>query len=92
MSVLERFATPRATTIAVVALELVAVELVEHVPLSSHTFGMVTLGLDNGMMQTSLPLPSHQNRESTAVLRASPHGHAHGQSSPSHHRNPSDLG
>ena len=92
MSMPKRFAAPRASAIAVVALELVAVELVDHVPLYSHTFGRVTLGLANGMMETSLPSPSYQNMESTAVLRAPPCGHARGQSSPSHHWNPIHLG
>ena len=92
MSVPERFAAPRAAAIAVVARKVVAVELVDRVPLYYRTFGRVTLGLAIGMMEISLLSPSHRNRESTAVLRASPRGHIRGQSSPSHHRNPSHLG
>ena len=92
MLVPERFAAVRATAIAVVAQKLVAVELVDCVPLYSHTFGRVTLGLANGMMETSVPSPYCQNGESTTVLCAPPRRHAHGQSSPSHHRNPSHLG
>ena len=82
----------RTAAIAIVALELVAVELVDRVPLYSCAFGRVTLGLATDMMETALPSPSLQNRESTAVLRALPRGHACGQRSPSHHRNPSHLG
>ena len=59
--------------IAIVAWKLVAVELVDHVPLYSHTFGGVTLGLANGMMETSLLSPSHWNGESTTMLRAGMH-------------------
>ena len=92
MSVLEWFAAPCADAIAVVALELVVAELVDRVPLHSYAFGRVTLGLANGMVETSLPSPSHRNGESTAVLCALPRGHARGRSSPSHHRNPSHLG
>ena len=82
----------RTAAIAIVALELVAVELVDRVPLHSYAFGRVTLGLADGMVETSLPSPSHWNGESTAVLCALPRGHARGRSSPSHHRNPSHLG
>ena len=92
MSVPERFAAPHAAAITIVALELVAVELVERVPLSSHAFSRVALGLANNMMETSIPWPSRRNGESTAVLRVPPCGHARGQSSPSHHLNPSHLG
>ena len=85
MLVLERVDAPRVAAIAVVALELIAVELVDCVPLYSRAFGRVTLGLANGMVETSLLLPSHCNGDSTTVLRASPRGHACGQSSSSHH-------
>ena len=78
MSVPERFAAPHAAAITIVALELVAVELVDRVPLYSCAFGRVTLGLANGMMETSLPSPSYQNRKSTTVLRAPPPRHALG--------------
>ena len=92
MLVPEWFTALWAATIAVVALELVAIVLVDCVPLYSHAFSRVTLGLANSMMETSLLSPSRRDRESTAVLRAPPHGRARGQSSPSHHRNPSHLG
>ena len=92
VSVPDRFAAPRVAAITVVALELIAVELVDYVPLYSRAFSRVTLGLVNGMMETSLPSPSCQNGESTAVHRAPPHGHTHGPSSSSHHQNPSHLG
>ena len=85
MLVPERVAAPRAAAIAIVALELVAVELVNRIPPSSRVFGRVTLGLVNGMTEAFLPPPSCQNGESTAVHRASPHSHARGPSSPSHH-------
>ena len=92
MLVPERVTALRVAAIAVVALELVAVELVNRIPPSSHVFGRVTLGLVNGMMETSLPSPSCQNGESTAVHRAPPRGHARGPSSLSHHQNNSHLG
>ena len=50
---LERVAAPRVATIAVMALELIAIELINHIPPSSCIFGRVTLGLVNGMMETS---------------------------------------
>ena len=78
MSMLKQFAAPRAAAIAVVALEVVAIELVDYVPLYSRTFGRVTLGLANRMMETSLQSPSHRNGENTAVLRAPLRGHACG--------------
>ena len=58
MSVLERFVAPCAAAIAIMVLELIAVELVDHVPPSSSILGRVTLGLVIGMMETSLPSPS----------------------------------
>ena len=76
MLVLERVDAPRVAAIAVVALELIAVELVNRIPPSSYIFGRATLGLVNSMIETSLPLPSCQNGESTAVHRAPPRGHA----------------
>ena len=92
MSVLEWVAALRATAIAIMALQLIAVKLVGRIPPSSCVFGRVTLGLVNGMMETSLPSPSHRDGESTAVHRAPLRGHARGPSSPLHHRNPSHLG
>jgi len=53
--VLEWFAALRASTIVVVALELIAIELVNRVPLPSHVFSRVTLGIVISMMETSLP-------------------------------------
>ena len=53
MLVPKRVAAPRATAVANVAFELIAVELVNHIPPSSCIFGRVTLGLVNGMMETS---------------------------------------
>ena len=67
MSVPERFAAPRVAAITVVALELIAVELVDYVPLYSRAFSRVTLGLVNGMTETSLLPPSCRNGESTAA-------------------------
>ena len=92
MSVPEQFATLCVTAIAIVARKLIAVELVDRVPLYSHAFSRVALGLANDMMETSIPWPSRRNGESTAVLRVPPCGHARGQSSLSHHQNPSHLG
>jgi len=53
--------------IAIVALKLIVVALVNRIPPSSHVFGRVTLGLVNGMTETSLPPPSCWNGESTAM-------------------------
>jgi len=92
VSVLERVTALRAAAIAIVALELIAVELVDRIPPSSRVFGRVILGLVNGMTKTSLLPPSCQNGESIAVHRALLSGHACGPSLPSHHRNPSHLG
>ena len=92
MSVLKWVFALRAAAIAVVALKLVAIALVNRIPMSSHIFGRVTLSLVNGMRETSLPPPSRQNGESTAMHRASLRGHASGPSSSSHHQNPSHLG
>ena len=67
MSVLEQVAALCASAITVVALVLIAVELVNRIPPSSRIFSTVTQGLVNGMMETSLPLPSHRDDESTAA-------------------------
>ena len=53
MFVPEQVTAPRVAAIAVVALELVVAELVNRIPPSSCIFGRVTLGLVNGMMETS---------------------------------------
>ena len=74
----ERVAAPRAVTMAVVALELTATELVHHLLPFSHALGQVTLDLANGMTETHLSPLSSQNSVSTAVLRAPLHGHACG--------------
>ena len=58
------------------ALELAVAELVHRLPPFSHVLGQVTLDLASGMVETHLSPPSSQNSESTAVLRAPPHGHA----------------
>ena len=58
MSVPEWVAALRVAPIAIVALKLIAVTLVNRIPLSSRVFGWVTLGLVNGMMETSLLPPS----------------------------------
>ena len=58
MFVPEQVTAPRVAAIAVVALELVFIELVNRIPPSSGVFGRVTLGLVNGMIETSLPSPS----------------------------------
>ena len=92
MSVPEWVAALRMAAIAIVALELIAVELVDRIPPSSRVFGRVTLGLVNGMTETSLSLPSRRNGESIAVHRASPRGHTRGPSLLSHHWNPRHLG
>ena len=55
---------------AAVALELTAAELVHRLPPFSHVFGRVTQDLASGITETHLLLPSSQNSESTAVLRA----------------------
>ena len=92
MLVPEQVAAPRVATIAVVALKLVAVELVNRIPPSSSVIGRVTLDLVNGMTETSLPPPSCRNGENTAMLRAPPRDHERGPSSLSHHQNPCHLG
>ena len=58
MSVPEWVAALRVAAIAVVSLELIAVELVNRIPPSSRVFDRVTLGLVNYMTKTSLPPPS----------------------------------
>ena len=61
---------------AAAALELAVAELVHRLAPFSRVLGRVTLGLASGMMETHLSPPSSRNSESTAVLRARPHGHA----------------
>jgi len=62
-----------------VALELAAAELVHRLPPFSRVLGRVTLDIASGMMETHILPPSSRNSESTAMLRAPPHGHARGQ-------------
>ena len=76
MSVPEWVTALRVTAIAIVALELVTTELVNRIHPSSQIFDRVTLGLVNGIMETSLPPPSRSDGESTAVHRVPPCGHA----------------
>ena len=85
MLVQEWVAASRMAAIAVMSLELIAIELVNRIPPSSCVFDRVTLGLVNSMTDNYLLLLSSQNSESTAVHRALPRGHARGSSSPSHH-------
>ena len=54
------------------ALKPIVVALVNRIPPSSSIFGRVTLGLVNGMTETSLLPPSCWNGESTVMHRASP--------------------
>ena len=63
----------------IVALELAATELVHRLHPFSRILGRVTLHLTSVKMETHLLPSSSQNVESTAVLRALPHGHARGQ-------------
>ena len=51
---LERVTTTCAPAMAVVALELTAVELVHHLPPFSHALGRVTLDIASGIMETHL--------------------------------------
>ena len=52
---------------ATVALELVAAELVHHLPPFSHALGRVTLCLASGLMETRLSPPFSRNNVSTTV-------------------------
>ena len=55
---------------AAVALELIAVELVHHLPPFSCALGRVTLDLASGMTETHLSPSFSRNSVSTVVLRA----------------------